>query len=581
MQRPLVAKEPPNRDPGNFQVSFAAANSGTSSVPGLTHLAFAANDALTESHSGIAPAAPEVEAGERCQRPGVNCSLYEWLEGQLRLISVLPGNTVPASRAVIGSGQLVSGQESSDVDHAISDDGSRIFWSSEESGQVYARVDGATTLEVPGPNTCKQGIPLEERTCFLTASTDGSVVLLSDGEVAELNEAGDEYHQSADLTLDEGNIHQGGFQGILGAAEDLSRVYFVDTKALTGENAEHKSPNENGGEEDNLYVWNKAQTKFIGTLVAGDGAFAAGNFSYGAWQASPSLRTAQVSRDGRYLVFMSLAALTGYDSRHRGGGECGFVSAGPVCRQIFEYSTGSENLSCVSCNPTGEQPIGSSALTLIRPDGPFLQPHNLSPVGNGRVFFQSLDVLSPRDTNGGIQDVYEWEPNGTGSCKRAGGCVSLISSGHSPNDSMFVDSSSSGGDAFFITREQLLPSDKDQQLDLYDARAPHGAGEPVGFPEPAVSSCEGEDCAGPITSPPAQDRPATFGFIGPGNFALSLTPPPNARPKPPTRAQKLAKALKACAKKPRSRRHACKAQAMSRYGPIKAKSKSKSHKGGN
>jgi hypothetical protein len=48
-------------------------------------------------------------------------------------------------------------------------------------------------------------------------------------------------------------------------------------------------------------------------------------------------------------------------------------------------------------------------------------------------------------------------------------------------------------------------------------------------------------------------------------------PGPKSKPKPPTRAQQLAKALKACAKKPKHKRAACIRQAKKKYGPVKKK----------
>jgi hypothetical protein len=141
----------------------------------------------------------------------------------------------------------------------------------------------------------------------------------------------------------------------------------------------------------------------------------------------------------------------------------------------------------------------------------FRQPTNLSP--NGTLFFESQDALSPRDTNGQIQDVYEWKPVGLDGCDRAEGCVSLISTGHSSNDSMFVDSDPSGDDAFFITREQLLPQDQNSQLDLYDARVQGG------FVGSQTTPCEGAACRGALVAPPAQSAPGSAEFAGPGNPA--------------------------------------------------------------
>jgi hypothetical protein len=514
-RQPLLITEPPNRnpvEPGAFRIRFATANAGTSSEPGFEHLLFEANDALSAAVPGITPPAPEVEASGDCTKPGVNCNLYEWIGGQLRLVNVLPGNALAASNSVIGAGRLLNGQQSPDVDHAISDDGSRIFWSSEESGQLYVRVEGKETLEVPGPGTCKESEPLQERACFLTATPDGSAVLLSNGSIFELDEQEDEYEQSADLTLDQSEVHQGGFQGILGASEDLSRVYFVDTAALTGEGEENANGEHSEEGQLNLYAWHEGELDFIGALLPRDRSFEGERF--GTWTASPSHRTAQVSPDGRFLAFMSFAPLTGYDNSRRGGDDCRGGSQTPACREVFEYAAASESLVCASCNPGGQRPLGPSNLSLVNngPQGfPFPQLANLSPAGNGRLFFETLDALVPRDINE-VQDVYEWEPQGVGSCKRAGGCVYLISSGQSPNDSFFLDASEGGRDAFFITREQLLPRDKDEQLDLYDARIGGG------FAEANVVPCaSGEACLGPASSPGKQQGFGTSTFAGPGN----------------------------------------------------------------
>ncbi len=58
-------------------------------------------------------------------------ALYEWAGGQLRLVSVLPGNGEAVSEARLGDG---GGAYDGDVRGAISDDGSRIVWET-ETGQ--------------------------------------------------------------------------------------------------------------------------------------------------------------------------------------------------------------------------------------------------------------------------------------------------------------------------------------------------------------------------------------------------------------------------------------------------------------
>ena len=149
--QPLVTEAPPHREPGvpsvgghAFRIVYGGANSGAASQPAFTHLVFEANDALTGEVPGTAPAAPEVGASEECVvKPGDSCDIYEWVDGQLRLVNVLPGNATAAG-AVIGSGRLLelNQYEGPDFDHAISADGSRIFWSNGVSGQVYVRIDG-------------------------------------------------------------------------------------------------------------------------------------------------------------------------------------------------------------------------------------------------------------------------------------------------------------------------------------------------------------------------------------------------------------------------------------------------------
>jgi hypothetical protein len=129
-----------------------------------------------------------------------------------------------------------------------------------------------------------------------------------------------------------------------------------------------------------------------------------------------------------------------------------------------------------------------------------------------RLFFDSYDALTPRDTNG-REDVYEWEAPGEGSCSEAsptyspqnGGCIDLISSGNSSRDSEFLDASPSGADAFFTTNSSLVPQDYGL-VDAYDARVNGG------LPSPPVppNGCEGEACQHPAP-PPGSVTPSSEG----------------------------------------------------------------------
>ncbi len=497
---PLVAQAPPHREAGEtfpgenkFQVQFQGGNAGTSSVPTFTHLVFEANDTLT---GATADAPAPVDGGDHYGNHLLaQQNLYEWSNGGLKLINVLPGNTTTEPGAVIGSGELAlesTAWEEPRVENAISADGSHIFWSNNTTGQLYVRIDGTETVEV-----------LDHTGKFLRGSVDGSHVLLNDGCLYSLASESCE-----DLTGG-----QGGFVGMLGTSSDLSRVYYVDTAALTGAEVGATGQTATAG-KNNLYLWTEGAPKFVATLDKSDnyfGGISACCSNSSDWSSLRS-RTAQATPDGSLLTFMSRAHLTGYDNTSAACPEGFGVTGG--CPQVFEYSVDKNEVFCASCNPTGARPLGQSFIPSVEAGeqgyGPFGELTALPERGEGRLFFDSLDVLSPRDKNGRIIDVYEWTPDGVGDCSHAGGCQSLISTGNSPNDSFFAGSDASGANAFFITRQKLVAADQDDYLDLYDARIEGGFAE-------KAPPCEGEACRGPASSVAVGESPGSASFVGPEN----------------------------------------------------------------
>ena len=169
-------------------------------------------------------------------------------------------------------------------------------------------------------------------------------------------------------------------------------------------------------------------------------------------------------------------------------------------------------LACVSCNPTEERPIGLSTIpgAIANGAGPdatdAYKPRVLTD-GGRRLFFDSQDALLLADTDN-APDAYEWEAQGTGSCGRAGGCLSLLSSGKGGGGS-FADASADGSDAFFLTAASLLGTDPGA-VDLYDARI--GGGFPAA-PEPIP--CEGDACQ--FLPPEPEETTLTTLIAGPGN----------------------------------------------------------------
>jgi hypothetical protein len=477
LTRALFQAHPPHREPLAWTLEYDGHS------PDFSAQYFAVNDALT----GPGAYVPEpVDPGPSGR------DLYEWRGGSLSLVNVLPGNTTVATGASFAS--------ASPDTHAVSVGGHRVFW--DAGGHLYVREDNRITREVHDPGS------------FLTASPDGLEVLLSDGCLYSLTSA-----KCMDLTQG-----QGGFLGVVGQSDDLSRIYFVDKAALTAQAKAGtcQSPiartieEENEGEVPagfgcNLYLYEAGVgTRLVATLpVRSD----AGGVGLDDW-AAPGQRTAEASPNGRYLAFGSNARLTGYDNVGpcEGSVEGSVFSRGP-CKEAFLYDATTGRLTCPSCNSAGEVPLGNSTLRVIRnaqKSAWLPQPRYLT--NQGRLFFDSSERLSPQDTNGGVEDVYEAEPEGVGSCGRATGCVSLISPGTGSVDSNFLAMDENGENVFFTSREQLVKQDTDGLIDVYGARVGGGFAS-----ESEVPECHGETCQ-PTVSPLTTFSSGTSNFLGAGNI---------------------------------------------------------------
>jgi len=474
VRTPLFTETPPNRTtgPDAFRVAYGGHSAN------FSRIFFAANDSLTEG-TAFAPEPPDPGASKN--------DLYEWHEGQLTLVDVLPGNATVATGAKFAS--------TSPDTNAVSADGSKVFFE-DEAGNLYVREDGEATRQIADPGR------------FLSASPDGSGVLLTDGCLYSL-----ESESCTDLT--EG---KGGFKGLVGQSKDLSHAYFVDTEALGGGEANEAGEVAEAG-KNNLYSWSGGEARFVAILLTSDGSDTVE--APNDWAASPAARQAEASPDGRFLAFSSSASLTGYDNvgpcesvpTKDGGTE---VISIP-CSEAFLYDSATGKLVCASCNPTGEAPLGETTLRRIGQPSPaeeLPQPRYLT--DEGRLYFDSQDSLNARDTNEGVEDVYEFSPQGAGAlgtCEREGGCVRLISAGTEPVDSNLIAVDETGKNVFFDTRDKLALKDKDELLDVYDAREGGGIAAET---EISRAECQGENCQAPVT-PPNDPTPASSSFEGAGN----------------------------------------------------------------
>jgi len=208
------------------------------------------------------------------------------------------------------------------------------------------------------------------------------------------------------------------------------------------------------------------------------------------------------------------------------------------CAEFYRYDPAADQLNCLTCVPTGAPPTRSPQLATINfgPPNPGSFPgltRDLSVNGN-RFFFESADKLVSADVNGeggcplvgmgantnlypACLDVYMWEAEGTGSChssKQNGGCLDLISTGTGSQPSFFLGASKSGDDAFFFTRDRLVPQDADSLLDVYDASVDGGL---VYQHVASAPACQGDACHGEASSAPNGQGAASAAFSGPGN----------------------------------------------------------------
>jgi NHL repeat len=404
------------------------------------HIVFQADDALTETAA----------VNER--------NIYEWSSGRLSLVSIPPGATSGAPGAGVGDG-------TGNVPGAVSSDGSSIFWT-DGGQQLYDREGGEKTIKV----NSSQRLPSmgDGSARFLGSTPDGSYALFDDETplTNDVNDHGGLYGfravtgQLTDLSPTTGAAP--GVFGVLGYGDGGDSVYFV-AGAVLASGATAGVPN--------LYVSRRAGLTFVASLSNNDSS---------DWSSEATSKTSMVSPDGEHVVFMSDVGLTGYDNQD--------VLTDKPDSEIFIYDAAEGRLHCVSCNPSGEQPAGPSSVPgWLNTEAP---THYLSNDGN-HVFFDSLDALTPRDTND-AEDVYEWERNGP--CGRPEGCTYLISSGVDKGRSQFADASPNGENVFFLTAARLVSEDISEDADLYDARV--GGGFPA---TPSPAPCVGEACRGPLS----------------------------------------------------------------------------------
>jgi hypothetical protein len=549
------------------------------SEPGGATLTFTPEVAGVETTSGSTTVKvasggfPGVKAGMAVTGPGIPAKTS---------VSAVAGEVLTLSTSATASAPAVKLSFkvalANVVFHGASADGSKVFFTTEQKPLVPAGASAATTSNLYEYDFDKPG---NEKLVDLTPTS-----------------------------LPEG----AGVVGVVRSSSDGTHIYFIAKGVLASEGPEveptpgvtEKSGPAKAGER-NLYGvdTDTGTIKFIATgLPIVPGAPNGGLHVAEGETTVEQVPYAQTTLDGRDLVFDSTSALAGdtnppnkllhpevvyrydFDS-----GELTWISQ---ASQELKAESGSPNpneglSSWVAQNPTPASTRG--ALADVDDYSRAITGEAGGEHDGEDILFTTQERLAPRDEAVGKQaQLYLWHC--TLPCPHAEkeGSVRMISDGLSgvepdlgesavvsPGERPTTAISASGSDIFFSSRTALVGQDGDELVDLYDARIDGGD------PAPAVE----RPCAGEASCLPPRS-PSALGSFGTSTSSLlaaggNLAPPTGGllafhtvkpKPKPLTRAQQLAKALKTCKTKPRGRRAACNAQARKKYG-TKAKKTSR------
>ncbi len=445
---------------------------------------------------------------------------------------------------LIGSARGPSGQSAS-ASHAISDDGSMIYFTARPGAvstcstaaapaRIFARHAGRTTVQVsqsqcarvaPAP-ACTTTPAADDR--FEAASADGRRVFfttvrqLTDSDtdatrdlyVYDFNPPAGE-PRLAQVSFGDGedgstNGAGANVPGVVRFSDDGSRAYFVATGKLTS------VPNARGqvaaAASNNLYVWQRdgqnpdGRVAFIATLPAGDSALWAVLDRFRRAQVAPKLGTDLAGRsvggDGHVLAFSSSGALT--------------ADAPGGAQDVFRYddSVSPGTLELVSRRAPGSPGSATAAVTLETPEGQnsswaAAESRQRAISEDGElVVFMTARALVPEDTNG-LGDVYQWRDGPDG------GTVSLLSDGVSAEEAAFTSGMSPDGQTIsIITAQQLVVEDVDDTYDTYAVRTGGGFVSKSEPPEP--TRCSGDECQGAESERPSFAGPTTTGPQDPG-----------------------------------------------------------------
>lgn len=341
---------------------------------------------------------------------------------------------------------------------------------------LYARRDLTRTVDVsPSRRSTPDPAGPQART-FVQGTPDGDKVLFETAEQLvddDTNSHVDLYqydlrHDTLTWVTDDASAD---YRGVVRAADDQSLVYFVVTGPFDGRGAVGRP---------NLFVRTAAgATRLVTTLDDSDSE---------VWTSREWGRQAEATPDGRRLVFASRAALVASDTDQK--------------IDLYGYDAPTDTLKKLSAGNGDFDVLGAFSTHRVG------ESHYLSDDGEYGLFStnEPLDVHDGNDAG----DVYRW--------RWSDNSTALVSAGYGGQNPWFIPAavpigvSPDGKDLFIQTTVPIDDSDTNGQWDIYDARL--DGGFPRETPRP---SCDGDECQGRATAPPASQSPATSRAGGPGD----------------------------------------------------------------
>jgi hypothetical protein len=434
---------------GQGNIATDPAASGKLITEGGTHIIF---------ETGVV--GPPIQLEPNAPPNGIKAVYDRTPDEVTHVVSLLPGDFTPTGPSFYAG---------------ASPEGEGIAFTNE--GKLYLRLHNQTTYEI-GSGATYAGLSEGGTRIFYLRS--GDLHAFDTGSEAEID-----FTETGDAVP-------------VNVAPSGTRAYFVSEGAITG-SGQNPEGDEAQPSSQNLYLSEEGAISFVATVterdvegivVEGTGVHleGLGNWTEALQKRQPAIDPSRLTADGSIFLFQSNANLTGYDS-----GED---------PQIYRYDALANRLHCISCPPTKTPATGgallqsSASVNSQAPLSIFSFVPNLTPSGT-RAVFESTEAMVSGDTDG-LRDVYEWEEDGVGSCEVPGGCVYLISYGHSERDDYLFGQSQSGDDVFFSTTDRLVVGDE-ATLSVYDARVGGG------FAQPFNTACQSEACRpseeGPLSTP--------------------------------------------------------------------------------